>query len=394
MFPDQESYFENVIWSLEGEGEGEEESSAISRKQPTALRSDESPTYYSSQLVVSHMTQKGSSSKESFKQMFGLHEKQPTHKHARQVMSVVDSICTENQIVEQWMMRDNSYMLKHLGVNARRVAIDYARYEYKQSQKSQKPEHQHIIHRLEQEMQRVQNQNILSSKNRPKKKLSDKQIPLRPSMDPKSFAVLLMNVLWGNEKSKQSTTAIATVTIEDMYDSRVRGHFPGGREIYGHSELKDYFIKYLQEGLSEISVSIDHVACVPYMPGSSSSSSKSSTVGGAAADIAVRWTLVGVHSGRHRLLGMKPSHRPVYILASSHFRLVNGHKIREEWTVFDEVALVRQAELQRLICEDGTGDAFSTFLDRTIILLILAVAIFFKLRLMDGFVLSEYLEIK
>ena len=58
--------------------------------------------------------------------------------------------------------------------------------------------------------------------------------------------------------------------------------------------------------------------------------------------VAVRWVLVG-SSGHGGILGRQiPVGRPVYMMGSSHFRLA-GPRIIEEWTVFDEIAVMALA---------------------------------------------------
>lgn len=347
------------------------------------------------------MTHKGTSTIPSFKMMFGTKQK-PTYKRARHVLCIVDSVCHGTRIIEAWTIRDNSHLLQQLGINFRRVAIDQAKNDYRQSQygHDQPP---HIIDRLDMEMDRVRRENDILSES--KLLLVKSKIPTPPSSDPKAYVVFLMNVLWRKRKINQQQqqeepeNSEQSATIEDLYDGRIKGHFPGGRDVYGHTEIQDYFSKYLRKGLSKISVSVDHVACIPYMPSSTATTtvSERNNISNSvndnekhpeAVDIAVRWTLVATHSGRHPLLGA-PSNRPVYILASSHFRILKGHKIREEWTVWDEVALLRQAEIQRMIHQTNTGgDKFEIFVNRTIIVLAVALAIFIKLRF-DGFVLSE-----
>jgi hypothetical protein len=345
------------------------------------------------------MTHKGSSKTPASK----VYGKNPSHNRAR-IRTISDCVCYENKIVEEWLMRDNSFLFQSLGINFRRIAIEHARKEYKQSQGSKNPQ-PHLVDRLGFEMERVEKNNIVSV---PPSKLTKSHIP-RPSSDPKAYAVLVMNVVWNKTKlpsQKQQSKPEPVTTIEDVYDSRIAAHLPGGREVYGHIELKEYCNKYLQRGLTNVSVSVDHVACIPYLP-TTTTNTNTKTISdkkkndddhdnndrNQAVDIAVRWTLVATHSGWNSLLG-SPSKRRVYILASSHFRILRGHKIREEWTVWDEVALVRQAELQRLVdhTESGGSDT-AVLIDRAIIVLAVVLAIFVKLR-MDGFVLTEYLGTK
>lgn len=70
-----------------------------------------------------------------------------------------------------------------------------------------------------------------------------------------------------------------------FYDYRVCAHLTAGCDLYGTIETK----QYLRE--SNISVSVDHVACIPYL-GSSG-----------AFDLAIRWTLTAGHTGKSNVLG-------------------------------------------------------------------------------------------
>jgi hypothetical protein len=124
-----------------------------------------------------------------------------------------------------------------------------------------------------------------------------------------------------------------TQSLEDLYDYRVAVHATNGRELYGRMELQEYLDTMLC-GLTNVYISCDQVTRIPYLDG-------------AGTDIAVRWTLTAIHSGTHATLGL-PTQCPVYILAASHYRVLKG-RVREEWTVFDELALHRQVETQRLL---------------------------------------------
>jgi hypothetical protein len=61
--------------------------------------------------------------------------------------------------------------------------------------------------------------------------------------------------------------------------------------------------------------------------------------------VAVRWSVVGVHSGARRY--GPATGAPIYILGVSQFRIMKG-RIREEVTVWDDIALRRQVETARL----------------------------------------------
>lgn len=345
---------ENVIWDLE--------------KKAATTTNIPPPTYYCSQLIVSRMTHKGASESPVFNE-YG----KPSYAKAR-IRTIADCVIRENEIVEEWLVRDTSFLLQSLRLNVRSVARNQAREDMKRSQRSKDPV-PHLVDRLEMDRERVQSNNML---NLSPSKRTLSSMPL-PADDPQAYVHLLMNVIWKNTDEKKP----GLVKLDDMYDHRVSVHMPGGRELYGHVELKEYLYKYLQKGLSNVSVSIDHVSCIPYLSGGGKSGQSQ------AVDIAVRWTLTSTHSGRHALLG-SPTKRHIYLMAASHFRIVCGHRIREEWTVWDEVALLRQAETQRLLLIEEMGSE-NVGLDRAIIFLIVAVAVFAKLKL-DGWVFTEWLE--
>ncbi|MDK1029856.1 MAG: ester cyclase, partial [Anaerolineae bacterium] len=74
-----------------------------------------------------------------------------------------------------------------------------------------------------------------------------------------------------------------------------------------------------------IRLSIDHICSIPYQDND--------------LDVAIRWTLTGSHD-KEGIYGA-PCHKDLLILGCTHWRLVND-KIAEEWTVFDELAVLRQ----------------------------------------------------
>jgi hypothetical protein len=83
--------------------------------------------------------------------------------------------------------------------------------------------------------------------------------------------------------------------------------------------------------LSDIHVQVDHICDIPYL--------------GDARDVAVRWSLTGRHTQASDYGA--PTDEDIYILGVSQFRIMRG-RIREEVTVWDEVALRRMIEGIRL----------------------------------------------
>ena len=81
----------------------------------------------------------------------------------------------------------------------------------------------------------------------------------------------------------------------------------------------------LQQAFAVAQVKIDHVASQPWAH--------------EGEELAVRWTLSATHVGDYQ--GCSATQRPVFILGSSHWRVVNN-KILTEWVVFDQMAVVAQ----------------------------------------------------
>ena len=96
-------------------------------------------------------------------------------------------------------------------------------------------------------------------------------------------------------------------------------------ELYsGRDSIKAHYAQ-LRQALSGCNVSIDHVARQP--------------VDGAGLRIAVRWCAAGAHTGDY--LGIPATGRPVFVLGSTHWRIV-GERIAMEWTVFDQLGVMAQ----------------------------------------------------
>jgi len=144
--------------------------------------------------------------------------------------------------------------------------------------------------------------------------------PTSPEKNVREFAQAML----GNYLTPSGLDKLA-----DVYDFRVSCLYPGKRDFYGHDEVGAFWGD-LFAAMPDAEFRLEHVADIPYL--------------GDAQDIAVRWSLAGHHSGGG-LYGA-PTGAPVYILGVSHWRVMNG-RIREDVTVWDDVAVRRQIETVR-----------------------------------------------
>lgn len=103
-------------------------------------------------------------------------------------------------------------------------------------------------------------------------------------------------------------------------------HSGGARTVQGLPAISDLFLRILAS-IPDGEMLIEHVCWSDETDG---------------VIVAVRWNLVGT-SGQGGILGHRlPADRPVFMMGISHLRL-DGPKIVEEWTVFDEVAVMAMA---------------------------------------------------
>ena len=116
----------------------------------------------------------------------------------------------------------------------------------------------------------------------------------------------------------------ARFSLAAHYSPTVEWYGPAGRQLFGAGAVVG-FCASLLAAIPDAVVSVDHVAAVPFLD--------------LGTDVAVRWSLAGTHTGPG--LHGAASGNPVDLLAVTHWRICDG-KIVAEWTVYDEIALLRQ----------------------------------------------------
>ncbi len=219
----------------------------------------------------------------------------PTGKQAS-VRTIADCAVKDNQIYEEWLVRDNMGLVQQLGLEPHLIAQQLA---------EQNRENTALHSWLAAETARLKalTYRALSS-----------AIPA-PKDDLHDFVQHVFQALWHTQRP---------ATIASIYTADVVFHGPGGRELNGHSGISNY-IDGITASLSGIKTSVDHVCRVARENDE--------------FDVAIRWTLVGVHD-KAGIYG-EPSYKNIFILAVTHWHIKHD-VITEEWTVFDELAVMRQ----------------------------------------------------
>ncbi len=248
--------------------------------------------YYSSHRISSHMTHLGHSD-------FG-----PPTGASADVVTIADCVVKDYVIVEEWLARDNLHLAQQLGIDAHALA---------KSQAESDPDTASVSWRCG-ELERLRS---LSA-------VEPAEYPDSPVAEPGLFAAAALSDLWDHRDPKRASDAYATSCVL---------HMPPGIALKGRGKAKKQFTRLL-DGLSDTRATLDHL-CV-------------SLGNNDLLDAAIRWTVRGTHVDGG--FGCSGGGAELLILGMSHWKLGDGG-ILEDWTVFDQLAVMRQIyEQQSELC--------------------------------------------
>lgn len=250
-----------------------------SRFLNVAWSGDDVEGYYTSHLGMSQMTNVGPTA-------YG-----PATGRKVKIYHVADCVSRDNRIFREWLVRDNGAVVRQLGFDIHEVARALAA---KDAAAGRTP---WFIGQPE----RSQGQALPQPLNRPKDSLEDR-------------IAHVLHDAWNRRRFD---------VLRGFYDPSVNVHMAGGREITGIDGIVYHFIQMLAAFPDGV-FSFDHYCDVDETDGKIA---------------AVRWSLRGHHRG-DGLFGA-PTGKPIYVLGMSHFRF-EGDRVVEEWTVYDELAILRQ----------------------------------------------------
>lgn len=250
----------------------------------------DNPVFYSSHLITSKMTNLGPSE-------FGAATDKPIR-----VITIADCACRDNVIFEEWLVRDYAAIVQQMGFDVAETALKLATEDVAKGTDLVAHHAANFASVLEQSVRFTDKPDIAEKR-------------------PFGFAKAFFSQIWQEKDFSK---------LSDFYDFRVGAKYPGEQDFYGHDQV-GVFLEGLFAAIPDAKIKIEHVADIPYI--------------GKSRDIAVRWSLAGTHSG-DGFYGAA-THAPVYIMGVSHFRLMRG-RIREEVTIWDDVAVRRMIEGARL----------------------------------------------
>lgn len=247
-----------------------------------AWSGDPKEGFYTSHLGFSRMTNLGPSS-------YG-----PSTGRPSRFFTVADCVSRDNQIFLEWLIRDNGAVVRQLGLDIHELAKKLAQNDARQGKK---PWFADKLASL------------------PVTRGSRQAAPLaRPTKSIEDRLRHILHDAWNRRLLN---------VLSDFYDPDAVGHIAGGHEISGREALIYHYVQLLA-AIPDAEFSFDHYCDVVETDG---------------VLAAVRWSIMGHHHG-DGLFG-PPSGKAVYILGMSHFRF-EGEKVVEEWTLYDELSILRQ----------------------------------------------------
>jgi len=243
--------------------------------------------YYSSHRIGSQMTNLGPGD-------FG-----PATGNSAHVVTIADCVVRDYVIVEEWLARDNLHLVEQLGLDAHAIAKAQAAIE---------PDAPSLAWRNEQ-LERLRNL----------PPVAEVKYPENPMAEPGQFAAAVISDVWDHRNAQHLSDAYARSCVLNV---------PPGLKIEGRSKAKNHFTRLLAS-LTDTRGTLDH-HCV-------------SRGDNNELDLALRWTVRGMHvDGGFDCPG---DGAELLILGISHWR-INRNGIVEDWTLYDQLAIMRQIYAQ------------------------------------------------
>ncbi|MEM1110435.1 MAG: ester cyclase [Pseudomonadota bacterium] len=255
-FPDRTLHADNIVWG-----------------------GDAASGFHSSHLITTRMTNLGPSE-------FG----EATGKSA-EIQVIAHCVCRANQIVEEWLVRDNLSLARQLGVD---IDVWVA-------ERAAAPLDPRYGAWLDREWQRV------SATPRDRQAYAESDLEAR-------IAAGLVNI-W---------SANLVGDCHQLYEEQAVVHASARDALEGVEAIKGWYLTILG-AIPDARVTVDYVC--------------SNAMLDDTEYVAARWTLAGTHSGAGPW--GSPTGAPLLILGESHYKCIDG-RVVEEWLVFDELAVLAQ----------------------------------------------------
>jgi len=222
----------------------------------------------------------------------------PTGKKVH-VWCIANCIAVENEIYEEWVLYNNSALIKQLGFNLFDVARQFA------AQRAEQAEVSGLRDPRSGEPERLPGQgkpSVYPAKN-------------STGFDVEDFIRRAYHEVWNWRLLNK---------LRDYYIPNVRVHGATDREFYGVGVYKSYILSVMAM-FPDLAFHIDDL----YWMGNDEDGYRTS----------MRWSIVGTHRGPG-IYG-QPTGKQIYMWGINQHTIKDG-LIQEEWTLFNEFALIQQ----------------------------------------------------
>ncbi len=200
---------------------------------------------------------------------------------------IADCIIANNIIEEEWLVRDNYYILEQLGCDPLELAKESHHYNFN----------------FEVEDQRVvREENAITPCN-----IASCEFTNNTRGSSIDLVVDLFTELWHKHYFNR---------VEQYYAENAVLHSIREKQYCGTGQIRDYFVAFFSS-IPNADIFIERITC---------------NTGKTGDKVAVRWTITGVHCN-YGVFGA-PSEKIIHVVGITHFQVVDG-KIQEEWSVFD-----------------------------------------------------------
>lgn len=215
---------------------------------------------------------------------------------------IADCMIFENRIYREWIVADNMAIIRQLGLDADALAEARAR---EMLASGQTP------------IDIGENRRLLGQT--PPESEADLSIA---HTETEAWCLSWLHEVWNKRMLG---------TIRTVYASNVQWHGPLMKELYGPAAVLHQTLALLGS-IPDCAYMPQHVCSILSEEG--------------GEKVAIRWVMEGHHLGHGPLLGV-PTGSRLFLLGMTHLHIIN-RKVIDEWTVYDEMALLTQIKLHEL----------------------------------------------
>lgn len=209
--------------------------------------------------------------------------------------AIADCVCKKNMIVEEWLVRDELTLIHQLGLDPVKTAKEIARKDAENGLNLQ------IAGDIERGIGQLPPPHL--------------PVPKTDLFDPENFINRMIHEVWNWRLLNK---------VRDYFAGSIDLESASTRKIHGHNDYQAYILSLLSP-FPNLAVTVAHFCYV----GDETTGYRTAT----------RWIMRGTHTG-YGIYG-EPTGNPIQIIGVSHHLIKDG-KIQNEWTLFDEFALLKQ----------------------------------------------------